>query len=1107
MKIRFVLIVITAILFAVVLWKTVGLRNEPSGRESVRETKEEEQQEAKYALEAFRWYNDQRAFPSGHIPQDWHEKATSKIQEMNFKDNTRSVNAISWTSVGPTNIAGRMRSIAIDTLHHILYAGSVSGGIWKSTDAGGSWNPLTDLANNLVIGCLSLDPTNPNIIYAGTGEGYYNIDALRGIGVLKSTDGGGTWTVLNNFVGASLPVVFINKIVINPLNSNTIYAAVSAVDVGVWKSTDAGASWAKLSSAGGTVSGGSLKFCTDLVMDPTNPNVLYGSFGLFNSNGIWKTTNGGTSWANISKSPSVGFPSTSTKYTRISIAIAKTNPLRLYACLADSNYYTQSIQTSTDGGATWSAVATPFDSDPLVNGTHLGGQGWYNNVIAVDPTNETVVLTGGINMFRSTNSGTSWARISDGNAGGMHVDQHAIVYDLSAPTTVFAGNDGGVFKSLNAGVSFTAVNSGLTTAQFYSGSSDPTADIYFGGTQDNGTLKTSSSTTWNEVFSGDGGVTIVDPNTPTTIYTEYVYLAIQKSINSGVSFQRSINGIPTSGPNASNGTSDRCGFIAPFVLDPSNSQNLVAGTYRVFRSTDGANSWNAISGDLTGDGPGSTSSSGSVITALAIAKTSTQTIYAGTSGYDTLSSRIQVTTNTGTLWTNVTKSPLPNRYVSDIVIDQSNASRAIATFSGYNTNTPSSPGHVFRTVNRGVSWSDISGNLPDIPVNTVLLDSANANHMMIGTDLGVFESIDGGVTWLVQNTGMANVSVVDLDLRKDGYVLAATHGRGMFKSTIPFGVTSGVLSIIIHQNSILSKFVDFFITSAESLSTVPTLSVTVGANQPQSVPMTQNSYRVFKGSYQFTGSGILTLNSSAEDSSAHTVIGSRGFQVQLLKQDEGGTVQTESNDAALNVSPGALTEDTYVTVVQERSSMISDTVLGTPYTFGPAKEFAGAVSIQFAYTEEQLAGRDERHLTVLKNTGTAWVPVESEIDVPHKQVRANISQLGMFALGYLNQVVAPSLPQEYVLRQNYPNPFNPTTTISFSLVERGSVQLEIYDITGKKVTTLVDGERDAGNYSVVWSGQDGSGKQVASGVYFYRLSSQLNGATRFTGVGKMLMVR
>jgi len=237
------------------------------------------------------------------------------------------------------------------------------------------------------------------------------------------------------------------------------------------------------------------------------------------------------------------------------------------------------------------------------------------------------------------------------------------------------------------------------------------------------------------------------------------------------------------------------------------------------------------------------------------------------------------------------------------------------------------------------------------------------------------------------------------------------------------------------------------------------------------------------------------------------VIGSRGFQVQLLKQGEGGTVQTESNDAALNVSSGALTEDTYVTVVQERSSMISDSVLGTPYTFGPAKDFAGSVSIQFAYTDEQLAGRDERHLTVLKNTGTAWVPVESEIDVPHKQVRANISQLGMFALGYLSHVVTPSLPQEYVLRQNYPNPFNPSTTISFSLVERGSVRLEIYDITGKKVTTLVDGERDAGNYSVVWTGQDGSGKQVASGVYFYRLSSQSNGATRFTGVGKMLMVR
>jgi len=713
------------------------------------------------AMEAMKWYNDQRAYPTGKIPYGWRENAVSHINKFNFRKETAS--PISWSSIGPSNIGGRVRSIAIDPNNpNVIYCGSVSGGIWKTTDGGNSWIPISDFAPNLVIGCITIDPTNSNIIYAGTGEGYYNIDALRGIGVLKSTDGGATWNVQNNFIGASSPnyYYFINRIVIRPDNPNVIFAALSATDAGVWKSTNAGASWSKITAPGSTS-----KFCTDLVLDSNNPNIMYASFGLFSADGVYRTTDGGSTWSKLTN----GFPAASTKYRRISLSISKNSTAVVFACLSDSNYYTHSVLKIRNDGSTWTTVSTPYDNTPAVGGTHLGGQGWYNNVIAVHPTDTNIVYTGGINLFKSNNSGMLWTRISNGYGSPyVHVDQHAIVFNPINPSVMYFGCDGGIFKSTDGGSSFIDINNGFRTVQFYSGAVHPTQTVYYGGTQDNGTLKTTSPPSWSQIYGGDGGATWVDYNTPNTIYTEYVYLDIRKSTNAGSTWINATNGI----------TQERCGFIAPFVMDPSNPLILVAGTYRVYRTTNGASSWTSISSDLTGDGAGS---SGATITAIAIAKSSSSTIYVGTSGSQSNASKVWVTTNTGTNWTNVT-STLPNRYVTSIAINSRNQDSAYVAFSGYGT------GHIYSTSNRGSSWMDKSGNLPDIPVNTILLDQKNNNHIIIGTDLGVFETNDGGTNWVQQNTGMANVSVVDLDMNNNGYVFAATHGRGMFKSDTPVEV-------------------------------------------------------------------------------------------------------------------------------------------------------------------------------------------------------------------------------------------------------------------------------------------------------------------------------
>jgi photosystem II stability/assembly factor-like uncharacterized protein len=720
---------------------------------------------AGYPGEAFAWYFEQRAIPAGVIPADWKERALAHISAYNQPGTPMAPSSLGWIALGPNNIGGRVRSIAADPVNaNILYAGSVSGGVFKSTNAGTSWFPTDDFAANLSISSIVIDPSNPAVLYAGTGEGMYNVDAVRGAGVLKSTNAGTSWTLQTGFTGGSGFPYYINDLYLRPDSTSKIYAA---TNVGLFRTTNGGASWAFLHQ-------GTSARATQIVEHPVNRATFFVCYGNFSTDGIYRTTNGGASFTKLT----TGLPATG--YTRIAMAISPSNPQTLYAVFNSTSNTTRGVFRSTNGGTSWDSLAIPRDA--LTNATHLAGQGWYNNAIAVDPVNPAIVYVGGVNLYKSTTSGAFWTMISNWYAGAgypyVHADQHELLFTGGA---LLIGNDGGVFRTTNGGTSFTDLNTNFATAQFYSGAVHPSSDLFIGGTQDNGTLRTGVIPAWSMVFGGDGGATFIDFLTPSIMWTEYVRLNIQKSTNGGTSWLKTMNGIP-SGPGQSDGTTDRVLFIAPIAMDPTDPQRLAAGTYRAYYTSNGGSSWIPAGGDLTGDGVGA---SGSTISALAIAKTSSATLYAGTSG--SLSpTRIQVTTNTGTLWTNVTINPLPNRYVTRIVIDPNDAGRAWALFSGYDANTPSSPGHVFLTTNRGTTWTNRSGNLPDLPVNAGVVNPANQNHLVVGTDLGIFETLNGGTTWIQQNSGLANVQVADLDQRQsDGILVAATHGRGMFRTSGP----------------------------------------------------------------------------------------------------------------------------------------------------------------------------------------------------------------------------------------------------------------------------------------------------------------------------------
>ena len=722
------------------------------------EPKESQNPFAGFPDKAMKQYYEQRAFPLGYIPEGWRQDAMEHMSLYN-KPERENIFALNWSELGPGNIPGRTRSIVIHPSNsNIIYSGSVSGGVWKTTNGGSSWFPLKDTMENLAVCSMVMDPANPDIIYAGTGEGFFPADAIRGEGIFKTTNGGTDWLQLSSTTNFDFS--YVNKLVFDN-TTNTLWAGTLR---GLFKSTNGGDSFSEI------IGGGNV-FCMDIEIANTSPTTIYATFGLINSSEIWRSTDAGINWSQNFSVVNTG---------RIEIAVSPSNSSVAYASFLDLDISSPTyfgvgfMAITTNAGGNWNSITVPGPTFAGDN-NYARNQAWYDNILAVDPNNPNILYAGGVDYWKSTDSGTNWTQktnwyVASGAPPFAHADHHAVVFDPSNPNTIFLGTDGGIFKSTDAADTWTDLNNDLFTTQFYYGAVDPVSNTYYGGTQDNGTLKSTGSTNWFSILGGDGGATEVDFNNPNTIYMEFQLLAFFKSTDGGSSSFKAMDGIPH-GPNPNDGTTDRTEFISPFSMDPNNSSTLVVGTYRVFRTTNGASNWTDISGDLTGDGIGST---GAKISTVIIAKGNSDVIYAGcTNG------KVQVTANAGALWNDVS-SGLPTLYCTRIATDPNDPATAFATFSGF-----SSGEKVYKTTNTGSSWSNISGDLPNLPVNCIIVDPSNVNKLVVGTDLGVFTTVNGGSSWFQKNNGMANVSVADLDYRSsDGKVFAATHGRGMFSAPL-----------------------------------------------------------------------------------------------------------------------------------------------------------------------------------------------------------------------------------------------------------------------------------------------------------------------------------
>jgi photosystem II stability/assembly factor-like uncharacterized protein len=704
------------------------------------------------------WFLIQRAYPQFKINYDVLNQARTEAQEMRKRQTATEVPA--WKEAGPTNVGGRIADVAVDPRStDTIYAGSASGGVLKSNDGGYSWEEVFDDQPSLAIGAVTVDPSNPRTVYAGTGEPNAGGGSVTygGLGVFKSTDGGSTWQ------GIGLEESrYIGRIIVDPTDPDRIFVAAngnlfsSNPERGVYRSTDQGVSWQNvlyINDSTGAV---------DIAVNPIHPETLYAAmwmrkrgpdYRLFGSDdcGLHRSTDGGDTWFELSgglpSGPDVG---------RIGVSVCASSPRTVYAIYADATGYFLGVYRSTDGGDTWART----NDSGFTN--FYSSYGWWFGNIRVDPTNPNRAFALGITVYRTTNGGINWSRIAD----DTHVDNHAMYISPADPNWIILGDDGGLFVSTNGGTAWTKCYD-IPVTQFYTIHADFSNPLrIYGGTQDNSTVRTltGSVSDWDVILGGDGFYCLVDPTNSNIVYAEYQWGSLYKSTNLGFSWSDATNGI--------NG-GDRRNWSTPVVMDPADRNRLYYGTYRLYRTSNGASNWSSISGDLT-NGPGPGNVEFGTITTIAVAPSDTGVIYVGTDD-----SNVWVTLNGGGTWNSISGS-LPDRWVTRVAVDPYDAMTAYVTFSGlkWDSYLP----HVFRTTDAGVIWNDISSNLPEAPVNVIVVDSLYPNILYIGTDVGAFYTTDAGSTWAPLGTDLPNCYITDMVLHNPTRTLVAgTYGRSAFK--------------------------------------------------------------------------------------------------------------------------------------------------------------------------------------------------------------------------------------------------------------------------------------------------------------------------------------
>jgi uncharacterized repeat protein (TIGR01451 family) len=759
------------------------------------------------------WFYHQRSYPNKRTPRGARLRALGRMQQMQQQEQVAGLAATtsSWTLIGPrptsfpidfginfSPTSGRVTALAADSTDatgKTVYLGSAEGGVWKTTNAGTKWTPLTSNQSSLATGAIAVDPNNHLNVYVGTGEENFSGDSYYGGGLLKSTNGGSTWSNVGTAtfggpLGSETGGSYIGGIAIQPgVSSGTPVVLVASeyssvtngLRSGIWRSTDGGSTFTPVLP----VLADEFAYATSVFF--ISNTTAYAAIGYLwgdTNNGVYKSTDAGQTWTAMNGSGVTALVS-GLNAGRITLAAAPSNSSTLYASIQSPfTFGLAGMFKSTDGGGTWQAINTPLGTGG--GGSTIdfcGGQCWYDMAMGVSPNNASLLYaSGSLNygagnggLYMSTDGGTSWNSVNPGSNGqGLHPDFHSIAF---APSNkLYIGNDGGVWYTTNIGttsVAWNNLNSTLSITEFYPGLSISAGNVNvaIGGTQDNGMQLYSGSLTWKAVdtnFCGDGSWAAINPTNASIMYGSC-------SENSTYATKSTDGGSTWVGIDSTINHSEPAQFVAPLVMDVNNPDTLYVGTDHVWRTTTGTDAWSEISSSLSGSTSGF-----DAITSIAVSPTNSMTIYAGTGN-----NRLWFSTNSGTNWTQVT-SGIPPRYPTMVQGDPKTVGTFYVTFSGFSGFKGDTKGHVFRCTTASIACVDISSNLVNIPVNDITVDPDLANTYYIATDIGVFRTTNGGSTWASFSTGLPRVAVLGLKLHRASRTLrASTHGRSTWDHLVP----------------------------------------------------------------------------------------------------------------------------------------------------------------------------------------------------------------------------------------------------------------------------------------------------------------------------------
>ena len=735
------------------------------------------------AFKRTEWFVKQRAIPYDTISTYIHQAELKKELQKYSNISLQDPNILQWSSVGPAGInfvggafggplhwgrvSGRIRGMAIHpTNPDVVYIGAASGGLWKTTDGGESWINIGDQLPSLTYGAIAIDPANPNTIYAGAGEfvaSFFSLYAgsFEGDGLYKSTDGGSTWEQITNGFGG---ITQFGDIEVSPHNSNIVIAAIGGgvwhrgnlTNEGIWLSTDAGNTFTRTLVAGDA---------SDVIFHPTDPNIVYTATGeRLSSAGFHISTDAGQTWAQSNNG--LQFNS---EITRMQISLCDSNPSIIYATIfnfsavSGDTALTRAYKT-TDGGNSWNHISA---------GTWFGGiypsqnfiydQGFYDLTVVVNPSNPDHAFIGNVELSQTVDgSNFNRMRVSGStNSEGclVHVDIHRILFAPSDNNIVYLACDGGIYKSIDGGITWSHKNNGLKTMQIYRMASHKfNRDTLMIGMQDNGIGITYDRglTPYKEIFGGDGMEVFFDYADPNAIYVSINNGFTAMSPNFGNSYQYYFN---LTGA-----------WITPYILHPTNNQWVYAATNRIWRSTNRGQNWNTITNVV----------SSSLINTMAQSSINPEIMILAGSYYTNFPS-VKYSTDGGFTWHLRNNYGGEARYISRVVCDPNNENTFYIVKSGY------SPGNkIYKTTNLGESWTNISGDLPDIPHNDFFVDP-ESNDYYAANDFGVYSSTDGGITWIREGNGMPFVVANDFDYAvydSIGYLRVGTFGRSVFESEL-----------------------------------------------------------------------------------------------------------------------------------------------------------------------------------------------------------------------------------------------------------------------------------------------------------------------------------